>query len=182
MKRKLRRVTQPNMIFFFPVLLLFALLALIVGQYALGICELLFTAGLYILLYVRSIRKKRTLTEYIRKNNTMLRKLGDKEVPFPIAMIHVETMELHWYNKAFGKLLRLNDQIEPHRLKELIPELDLSWLKDGLTYAPEELQFKGRRYQVTGSLLPDMDSKGDLFFGMIYLRDQTESAAFRSYW
>ena len=49
MKRKLRRVTQPNILFFFPVLIFFALAAFFVRQYFLGICELLFTAGLYAL-------------------------------------------------------------------------------------------------------------------------------------
>jgi c-di-AMP phosphodiesterase-like protein len=174
MKRKLRRVTQPNILYFFPALILFALGAFFLGEYILGLCELAVTAGLYALLQVRSLRRKKTLTEYIRANNAMLGKLGDKEVPFPVAMIHLETMEIHWHNKPFGKLFQLRDQMDPHRLKELIPTLDLSWLKDGMTEAPEDLQYRGRRFQVTGSLLPHIDPKGDLFFGMIYLRDQTE--------
>ncbi len=174
MKRKLRRVTQPNILFFFPVLIFFAIAAFFVKQYFLGICELLFTAGLFVLLHVRSIRRKRTLTEYIRKHNPMLERLKEKEVPFPVAMVHLETMELQWCNKAFEKLLQLQAQMDPHRLRELIPELDLTWLKEGMTEAPEELQFRGRRFQVTGSLLPPVDAKSDLFFGMIYLRDQTE--------
>jgi len=174
MKRKLRRVTQPNILYFFPVLILFALGAFLLGEYVLGLCELAVTAGLYALLQVRSLRRKKALTEYIRANNAMLGKLGDKEVPFPVAMIHLETLEIHWHNKPFGKLFQLRDQMDPHRLKELIPTLDLSWLKDGMTEAPEDLQYRGRRFQVTGSLLPHIDPKGDLFFGMIYLRDQTE--------
>ena len=174
MKRKLRRFTQPNIMFFIPALLLFAIAAFFVKQYFLGVCELLFTAGLFALLRVRSIRRKRALTEYICTHNPMLSQMQGKEVPFPVAMVHLESLELQWCNHAFEKLLHLKDQIDPHRLSELIPNLDLSWLKEGMTEAPEELHYKGRRFQVSGSILPHIDPKGDLFFGMIYLQDQTE--------
>ena len=58
MKRKLRRFTQPNVAFFFPALILFALGAFFLGEYILGLCELAVTAGLYALLQVRSLRRK----------------------------------------------------------------------------------------------------------------------------
>lgn len=174
MRRKLRRVTQPNIVFFFPVLLLFSLGAFLLGQYVLGLCELAFTAGLYALLRVRSIRRKRILTEYIRENNPMLEKLGTKDVPFPVAMVHLESLELLWYNRPFGRLLQLREKTEPHNLREHLPELDLTWLKEGMTEAPEELSYGNRRFRLTGSILPDGDAKNDLLFGMLYLQDQTE--------
>ncbi len=174
MKRKLRRVTQPNIVFFFPVLILFTIATLLLGDYILGICELLVTTGLYALLRVRSIRRKRALTEYLRTHNDMLKQLGEKEVPFPVAMVHPDTMELHWCNKSFSKLLQLREQMDPHNLRDLIPDLDLNWLKEGMTEAPQELHYRNRRFRVRGSLLHHVDTKGDLLFGMIYLQDQTE--------
>lgn len=174
MKRKLRRVTQPNVTFIFPALILFTLAAFLLGQYLLGVCELAFTVGLFALLRVRSISRKKSLTEYIRTHNTMLAKLGDKDVPFPVAMVHLDTLELQWCNKSFRKLFQLNEQLDPHKLRDLIPNLDLSWLKEGMVEAPKALHYRNRRFQVTGSILPHVDARGDLFYGMIYLRDQTE--------
>lgn len=174
MKGRLRRVTQPNIVYFFPVLILFALGAFFLRQYILGICELAVTAGLYALLRIRSIRKRKILTEYVRSTNLMLEKLGEKDVPFPVAMIHLESLEIHWCNKSFRKLLQLQDQMDPHKLRDLIPGFDMEWLKKGMTESPDDLQFRGRRFQVSGTLLPHVDAKKDLFFGMIYLRDQTE--------
>ena len=174
MKRKLRRNTLPNVIYFFPALILFTLAAFLLRQPILGLCELAVTVGLYALMQARSIRRRKALTEYIQANNAVLEKMKDGEVPFPVAMVHLESLELHWYNRAFGKLLQLPGQMDPYKLRELLPELDLEWLKMGMIEAPEELQFRGRRFQVTGSLLPDVDAKNDLLFGMIYFRDQTE--------
>ncbi len=174
MKRKLRRLTQPNIVYVFPVLLLFALAAFVRREYVLGLCALGFTGGLYALLSVRNVSRRKALTEYIRSHIPMLEKLKGNEVPFPVVMVHLESFELHWYNGAFEKLAHLGEQLNPYKLNELIPGLDLTWLKDGKSEAPEPIHFCNRRFHLSGSVLPDIDPKSGLLFGMLYFRDQTE--------
>ncbi len=174
MKRKLRRITQPNIVYFFPVLCLFALAAFGLKQYILGAGMLVFTLALFALLQVRNIRRKKQLTDYIRSHTPMLEKLRSNEVPFPVVLVHLQTYEMLWYNKAFEALAEIGKRLDPYQLKDLIPSLDLEWLRDGVGEAPTELQFRNRRFRLTGSILPDVDAKGGLLLGMLYFQDQTE--------
>ena len=174
MKRKLRRITQPNVVFFFPVLCLFSLGAFAVREYLLGACSLVFTAGLYALLQVRTVRRKKALADYISSHTPMIEKLRGNEVPFPVVLLHLQSYEMLWYNKAFEELAGIGTRLDPYHLKDLIPNLDLSWLLNGASEAPDELQFRNRRFHLSGTVLPEVDQKAGLLLGMLYFRDQTE--------
>ena len=179
MKRKLRRITKPNIVYFFAVLCLFSVAAFVRKDYILGSGALCFTAGLFALLHIRSIRRKRFMAEYIRTHTPMLKKLQTNEVPFPVVLVDLHTYELYWYNRAFASLAQLSERMDPYFLNELIPNPDLDWLRDGQSEAPEDLHFRNRRFQLAGSLMPEVSHKGGLLMGMLYLRDQTELSQIR---
>ncbi len=174
MKRKLRRLTQPSLVIFFVLLVLFAVAAFALKQYLLGTVELAVTVTLFAFWQISAMYRRKALTEYVQQSNPMLHYAKNGETPFPVAMVHLYTGELHWYNSAFANLTQIGETLQTPVLRDVIPELSLSWLIEGQVEMPEPLSYKGKRYQVTGSVLPDADPRNNLLFGLLYFRDQTD--------
>ena len=174
MNKKLHRLTQPNMLIYFVVMALFCVAALVLEQYYLAIGE---TAAMILLLLVyqwMSVRRRHALNEYVQQTNEMMNNAADGEVPFPVALIQLSENELVWYNKPFSNLVNLRESIFSKRMDEVFPSFSLDWIAAGKTESPDELHYRGRRFRVTGSLLPNKDSKSNLPMAMIYLQDMTD--------
>ncbi len=174
MNKKLHRLMQPNMLLYFAVMVLFAVAALVLGQYYLAIGETAVTLLLLFFYQWMGTRRRRLLSEYVQQTNEMMSRAADGEVPFPVALIQLNENELVWYNKPFANLVNLRESIFSKRIDEIFPSFALEWLASGKTESPDELRYRGRRFRVTGSLLPNKDSKNNLLMGMIYLQDMTE--------
>lgn len=174
MNKKVQRLLQPNMPVYFIVMALFCVAALVLGQYYLALGET--AAMLLLLLYYRimAARRKSTLNEYIRQTNEMMNRAESGEVPFPVALILLNEKELVWYNKPFSNLTGLREGIFSKQLEDVLPSFSVDWLVSGKSESPAELHYRGRRFRVTGTLLPNTDSKNDMLLGMIYLQDMTE--------
>ena len=59
-------------------------------------------------------------------------------------------------------------------LSEVIPGLSADFLAAGKQEAAAELRFEGRRYRVSGTVMPDADPKSGVMLGMLYLLDLTD--------
>ena len=170
----MRKLLQPSMAAYFIVMALFCVAALVLKQYYLAAGE----AAVLLLLLAgyqwANARRRHAISEYVQTTNEMLRKSADSEVPFPVALIQLNEDELLWHNKAFAELTKVKDTLSAQLITDILPGFSTEWLTSGKTACPEELRYHGRRFRVTGSILPNKDAKSGVVMGMIYLQDLTE--------
>ncbi len=174
MNKKLRRMMQPSMAAYFAVLLLFCVPSFVLRQYWIGGVQVGATLLLLLGYQWGSKRRRHALTEYVRTTNEMMRRSTDGDVPFPVALIQLNEEELIWYNKPFAELTGVRDTLSAQRIDEILPGFSMQWLLSGKDTMPGELSYRDRRFRVTGTILPEEDTKTGIVMGMIYLQDLTE--------
>ncbi|MBO2527592.1 MAG: hypothetical protein CW335_05380, partial [Clostridiales bacterium] len=158
-KNKMRRLLQPSMVAYFVVMALFCVAALILKQFYLAAGEAVVLLLLLAGYRWANARRRRALNEYVQTTNEMMRKSADSEVPFPVALIQLNEDELVWYNKSFAKLTDVRDTLSAQNIADILPGFSTQWLTSGKTTCPDELRYRGRRFRVTGSILPSKDAK-----------------------
>lgn len=174
MNHKLRRLTQPSLALYFAVMGIFCAAAVVLQYYALAIGEIVVTLLLLVGYQWSNARRKRALTDYVQATNEMLNRSAGGEVPFPVALVRLNDNELLWYNQPFAELTQVRETMSARRIEDVFPDCSLEWLTSGKSEAPKELTYRNLRFRVTGTLLPDTDSKTGTRMGMIYLQDMTE--------
>lgn len=174
MNHKLRRLTQPSLALYFAVMGIFCAAAVVLQYYALAIGEIVVTLLLLVGYQWSNARRKRALTDYVQATNEMLNRSAGGEVPFPVALVRLNDNELLWYNQPFAELTQVRETMSARRIEDVFPDFSLEWLTSGKSEAPKELTYRNLRFRVTGTLLPDTDSKTGTRMGMIYLQDMTE--------
>lgn len=173
-KNKMRRLLQPSMAAYFIVMALFCVAAVVLKQYYLAAGEAVVLLLLLAGYRWANARRRHALNEYVQTTNEMMRKSADADVPFPVALIQLNEDELLWYNRAFAELTKVRDTLSAQNIADILPGFSTEWLTSGKTTCPEELRYHGRRFRVTGSVLPSKDAKSGVVMGMIYLQDLTE--------
>ena len=165
---------QPNLALFFVVMALFCAAAVALQEYILAVaegCATLLLLGCYQWL---SVRRRRALADYVQATSEMLQHTSDGEMPFPVALVKLNDNELVWYNRAFAELTHVRERMSAQSLSEVIPGLSADFLAAGKQEAAAELRFEGRRYRVSGTVMPDADPKSGVMLGMLYLLALTD--------
>ncbi len=170
MRKSLQRLTRRNMAPYFAVLVLFCVAAILFQQYYLAAGEAAVTILLLLFYRWLTARRNRGLTEYLKTHDDVLKRAGSGEVPFPVAMVRLYDGELLWHNRAFHELTQLRETISAQKIGEVLPGLTTDWLTAGRDECENELRFRGRRFHVTGTVLPDSGG----MMGLLYLQDLTE--------
>ena len=173
MNKKLRRLVQPSMVMYFVLMALFCVAALVMRHYVLEAAE----AGVTLLLlgcsYWFNARRKRALAAYVRSSSELMNRASG-EVPFPVALVKLNDNELVWCNKAFSTLAELRETMIAPRITEIFPGFSMQWLTGGKPQNGTELRYRDRRYRVSGTILPEKDTRSGVVLAMIYLLDLTE--------
>ena len=162
------------MILYFAVLLLMFVPLAVTGQYLFAAIELavaLLVMGIY---QWDAHRRRRALAKFISENDELLRRAKDGDLPFPILIVRLSDGALAWYNKRFSKLTGVRDTLRPQSVAEVLPGLKTDWLLDGRDTAPGELEYRGRRYLVSGTMLSGAEEQSGAVYGMLFLRDLTD--------
>ena len=174
MNKKLRRLIQPSMAVFFIVSVLFCIAAAVLQQYILAGAEAFVTLLLFIYYRWSNARRKRALTEYVQTTNEMMRRSSDGEMPFPAALIQLSDGELIWYNKQFASLTQVKETLAAKHIAKVLPDFSYEWLESGKSECPEEYSYRGRRFHVTGNVVPDEQGSSGILLGMLYFDDLTD--------
>lgn len=174
MNKKLRRLMQPSLAFFFVVLFLFCVPLVLLREYVYAAIEFGVALLLFFSYQWSNARRRRALNEYVQTTNEMMQRSSGGEVPFPVALIQLNEDELIWYNKPFAQLTGVHSTLSAQRIADIFPDFSTEWLAAGKAEAPDELQFQNRRFRVSGTLLPENNGKAGVLMGMIYLQDLTD--------
>ena len=172
MKRRLARLINPGMGFYYTVLVCFCLAAFLMGQTILAVAELAVTILTIALFALRRSLRRKDLARYLRSCPTTVESVGEGRNPFPALMIRLEDGHIIWHNAEFDAICPLSDSLKERTLDEAVPGLSTDWLSAGKTESPYDVTIEDRRYRVNGTMLWANDTDGSPL-GVLYFSDLT---------
>ncbi len=153
--KKLSRLLEPNLQFYFLCLLAFTLAAVTVSP-PLALAEGVATVALYA-YFVRSNKKRRqSVLQYIDNvtgNVDTASKSTLINSPLPIMVFRPDTGEVIWSNENFLQLAGVREHLFEMKVEDAAPEFPVQWLLEGRQECPERVHMNSRRFRVYGSLV-----------------------------
>ena len=161
--KKLSRLLEPNLQFYFLCLLAFTLAAVTVSPF-LALAEGVATVALYA-YFIRSNKKRRqSVLQYIDSvtgNVDTASKSTLINSPLPIMVFRPDTGEVIWSNENFLQLAGVREHLFEMKVEDAAPEFSVQWLLEGRQECPERVVMNSRRFRVYGSLVRAKSRSGE---------------------
>ena len=161
--KKLSRLLEPNLQFYFLCLLAFTLAAVTVSP-PLALAEGVATVALYA-YFVRSSKKRRqSVLQYIDNvtgNVDTASKSTLINSPLPIMVFRPDTGEVIWSNENFLQLAGVREHLFEMKVEDAAPEFSVQWLLEGRQECPERVRMNNRNFRVYGSLVRAKGRSGE---------------------
>lgn len=160
--KKLSRLLEPNLKFYFAVMLLFAVAAIPVN-WQLALAEGTLTVLLY--LYFRQSNQKRRqgVLQYIDSVTGSVDTASKSTLinsPLPTLVFRPDTGEIIWSNESFLQLAGVREHLFEMRLSEAVPDFQVQWLLSGKQESPERVELNNHRFRAYGSLVRSRNRTG----------------------
>lgn len=179
MEKKVIRIFEPSVALCFVVMLLFAAVTFLLDELTLSCVELVVTLILFLVYLIITQQKKRELRNYILSTTSSRDTAFSTGVPFPMAVVQIDTNEIMWANAAFRQITHMTDSLFVSKADKVLPEFDTRWLVDGKPEFPGEVVLENRRYRMAGNLFRPSGKDAGHLMASIYLLDQTELLSVR---
>ena len=173
MKKKLRRMLQPNMGIYLALFLAFIIVTAVQRQYVLAASQLLVWVLLLAAYLLHYTRRKKQLKEFVEKAIDKQTNVSGQRPPFPMAVVRMADSDIIYANERFVKLTGLNDTLKERNICDVLSGFDIDWLTEGKNEYPYDVRFNGRRYRVYGSVIQDSEAP-EIQLGVLYFTDLTE--------
>ena len=173
MNKKLERLLQPGMGWFFVVLLCFSGTTMLMGYHVLGTSELVVTALLFVLYWFLRARRNKEVQAFLKSTFNTLDMTKGAESPFPMALIRLVDGGIIWSNDRFATVTGFREKMHEQRIGDMLPTLTTDWLASGKSEYPYDVTMGTRRYRVYGTTIRTGDT-GATMLGMLYFTDLTE--------
>ena len=171
MKKKLRRVLQPNMGIYLAAFLAFIIATVVFRQYILAAIQMfmwLLLLSAYLLHYTR---RKKQLKDFVEKAIDQQAGVSGQRPPFPMAVVRMADSDIIYANERFIKITGLNDTLKERNICDVLSGFDIQWLAEGKNEYPYDVRYAGRRYRVYGSVI---QASEETQLGVLYFADLTE--------
>ena len=160
--KKLSRLLEPNLKFYFAVMLLFAVAAIPVN-WQLALAEGTLTVLLY--FYFRQSNQKRRQgvlkdIDSVTGSVDTASKSTLINSPLPTLVFRPDTGEIIWSNESFLQLAGVREHLFEMRLSEAVPDFQVQWLLSGKQESPERVELNNHRFRVYGSLVRSRNRTG----------------------
>ena len=173
MRKKLGKLLQPEMGWYFAVLVIFCGAALYVGAYWLAAAEAVASLLVFLLFTLARNHRNKKLKQYLQSMSNTLEGVGQGESPFPAALVRLGDGSIIWANDKFSDLTGVAEAMVDYRLEDILPGFSTEWLTAGHNQAGSDVTLGSRRYRVFGTLIRAEDDLGTLL-GVLYFSDLTE--------
>lgn len=160
--KKLSRLLEPNLKFYFAVMLLFAVAAIPVN-WQLALAE--GTLTVLLCFYFRQSNQKRRqgVLQYIDSVTGSVDTASKSTLinsPLPTLVFRPDTGEIIWSNESFLQLAGVREHLFEMRLSEAVPNFQVQWLLSGKQESPERVELNNHRFRVYGSLVRSRNRTG----------------------
>ncbi len=173
MNRKLGRLLEPGIDFYFMVMLLFAAATFLAGDAYLAGIELAATAGLYLHYRAMKVKRRRELESFILSTTNSLGTTDGGRTPFPMALVRMGDGGLIWANDPFVELSGFRDRMHEQKITDLMGGFKMDWLVAGKKEYPADVTVNGRRYRIYGTTIHADDPQGTML-AALYFSDLTD--------
>ena len=160
--KKLSRLLEPNLKFYFAVMLLFAVAAIPVN-WQLALAEGTLTVLLYFYFRQSNQKRRQGVLQYIDSVTGSVDTASKSTLinsPLPTLVFRPDTGEIIWSNESFLQLAGVREHLFEMRLSEAVPDFQVQWLLRGKQESPERVELNNHRFRVYGSLVRSRNRTG----------------------
>ena len=160
--KKLSRLLEPNLKFYFAVMLLFAVSAIPVN-WQLALAEGTLTVLLYFYFRQSNQKRRQGVLQYIDSVTGSVDTASKSTLinsPLPTLVFRPDTGEIIWSNESFLQLAGVREHLFEMRLSEAVPDFQVQWLLSGKQESPERVELNNHRFRVYGSLVRSRNRTG----------------------
>ena len=160
--KKLSRLLEPNLKFYFAVMLLFAVAAIPVN-WQLALAEGTLTVLLYFYFRQSNQKRRQGVLQYIDSVTGSVDTASKSTLinsPLPTLVFRPDTGEIIWSNESFLQLAGVREHLFEMRLSEAVPDFQAQWLLSGKQESPERVELNNHRFRVYGSLVRSRNRTG----------------------
>ncbi len=160
--KKLSRLLEPNLKFYFAVMLLFAVAAIPVN-WQLALAEGTLTVLLYFYFRQSNQKRRQGVLQYIDSVTGSVDTASKSTLinsPLPTLVFRPDTGEIIWSNESFLQLAGVREHLFEMRLSEAVPDFQVQWLLSGKQESPERVELNNHRFRVYGSLVRSRNHTG----------------------
>lgn len=160
--KKLSRLLEPNLKFYFTVMLLFAVAAIPVN-WQLALAEGTLTVLLYFYFRQSNQKRRQGVLQYIDSVTGSVDTASKSTLinsPLPTLVFRPDTGEIIWSNESFLQLAGIREHLFEMRLSEAVPDFQVQWLLSGKQESPERVELNNHRFRVYGSLVRSRNRTG----------------------
>lgn len=160
--KKLSRLLEPNLKFYFTVMLLFAVAAIPVN-WQLALAEGTLTVLLYFYFRQSNQKRRQGVLQYIDSVTGSVDTASKSTLinsPLPTLVFRPDTGEIIWSNESFLQLAGVREHLFEMRLSEAVPDFQVQWLLSGKQESPERVELNNHRFRVYGSLVRSRNRTG----------------------
>ena len=173
MNKKLGRLLQPGLSWYFAMMFAFGIAAIVLQQMTLGVVELGITAALFVYYQVAKVHRKREIQAFIQSTSDNLEAATRGESPFAMVLMRIADGTVVWTNERFADISGFKERMYEQKVKDLIPGFSTDWLTAGKHEYSYDVTFGSRRYRVYGSTFR-ADDPNKTMLGVLYFSDLTE--------
>lgn len=160
--KKLSRLLEPNLKFYFAVMLLFTVAAIPVN-WQLALAEGALTVLLYFYFRQSNQKRRQGVLQYIDSVTGSVDTASKSTLinsPLPTLVFRPDTGEIIWSNESFLQLAGVREHLFEMRLSEAVPDFQVQWLLSGKQESPERVELNNHRFRVYGSLVRSRNRTG----------------------
>ena len=160
--KKLSRLLEPNLKFYFAVMMLFAVAAIPVN-WQLALAEGTLTVLLYFYFRQSNQKRRQGVLQYIDSVTGSVDTASKSTLinsPLPTLVFRPDTGEIIWSNESFLQLAGVREHLFEMRLSEAVPDFQVQWLLSGKQESPERVELNNHRFRVYGSLVRSRNRTG----------------------
>ena len=160
--KKLSRLLEPNLKFYFAVMLLFAVAAIPVN-WQLALAEGTLTVLLYFYFRQSNQKRRQGVLQYIDSVTGSVDTASKSTLinsPLPTLVFRPDTGGIIWSNESFLQLAGVREHLFEMRLSEAVPDFQVQWLLSGKQESPERVELNNHRFRVYGSLVRSRNRTG----------------------
>ena len=172
--KKLSRLLEPNLKFYFAVMLLFAVAAIPVN-WQLALAEGTLTVLLYFYFRQSNQKRRQGVLQYIDSVTGSVDTASKSTLinsPLPTLVFRPDTGEIIWSNESFLQLAGVREHLFEMRLSEAVPDFQVQWLLSGKQESPERVELNNHRFRVYGSLVRSRNRTGVQSLSPVFARFQ----------